>query len=207
MLKWYEMMRLKLAIQTSKPKLTEASFHRESTADAFYHWNPTVETQKCFCVPAPLRQVNLIDPNVLFWRPAEEILPAIVGAALNSEITFNFLLQHACTMLGTHGSLHFFTGNHFQFPKVGMGLIRAPQNWMVNRRYMIISSVWSDTKWPLCCLRPCASTVAEMPSPEGGRANADQQPAREAVLSRAWPETSNGCLGKQHTTCLCMFMW
>lgn len=27
-------------------------------------------------------QVNLLDPGVLFWRPAEEILPAITGPVM-----------------------------------------------------------------------------------------------------------------------------
>ena len=36
-------------------------------------------------------EVNLIDPNVLFWRPAEEILPAIVGVTLRNPDGFNVL--------------------------------------------------------------------------------------------------------------------
>ena len=27
-------------------------------------------------------EVNLVDPEILFWRPAEQILPAIVGPCL-----------------------------------------------------------------------------------------------------------------------------
>ena len=34
------------------------------------------------CSEAMRSQVNLIDPEILFWRPAEEILPAIVGPGL-----------------------------------------------------------------------------------------------------------------------------
>lgn len=55
----------------------------EGDAVYFQRVRPGSEAEKAGVrVGDEVLQVNLIDPNVLFWRPAEEILPAIVGPVL-----------------------------------------------------------------------------------------------------------------------------